>query len=157
VLIIERINQEPESSKPCRRKEQVHGPVEEAGREGEKPEQAEEQRDAGDDFDVDEALLGPGVEFVVGVEVGSDYAGDDLRVVSVGSEMSEGRLAAAQTSSLMRRMRERMRERTGILTENAGEDLLCVNMLLLMSMLRVYAVDDVDAERRGRWKGMIER
>ena len=48
------------------------------------PENACEDRDAGDDFGVDEALFGPCGGAVV-VEIGAAYACDDLIDVSVSS------------------------------------------------------------------------
>lgn len=53
-------------------------PREKARRERDQPEQAEEYRDAGNDFGVDPAGLGPWVDVIERGEVVADDTGDDL-------------------------------------------------------------------------------
>ena len=95
---VEDIDEEAEGGEPGKGEEDVEGPVEDAAREWEEPvgeggllfgvgrkgegevglpEDACEDRDAGDDFGVDEAFLGPGGGAGV-VEIGADYACDYL-------------------------------------------------------------------------------
>jgi hypothetical protein len=80
-----KVNEQSERGHPCSEEHEVDGPVDEARGEGDEPDEGEEEGEACDDFGEDEALLGPGVCFVEGVEVFTDYAGDDLMsFVSVG-------------------------------------------------------------------------
>ncbi len=72
------VDEEGEGGEPGTGQEQVEGPVVEAARKREKPQDGKEQGQAGDDFNVDEARERPAVARVVVVEVGSDDARDDL-------------------------------------------------------------------------------
>jgi len=66
-MVAEGVDEEAERGKPGEREHQVDGPVDEATGEGDEPDQGENNGEAGYDFGVDKACLGPGVGVVEAV------------------------------------------------------------------------------------------
>jgi hypothetical protein len=64
VVVIEKVDEETERSEPGGGEDKARWPGKKASREWTEPHQAEEDRDAGNDFDIDEAFLGPCAGFV---------------------------------------------------------------------------------------------
>jgi hypothetical protein len=89
-ILTQSVDEETEGGEPGGREDKVHWPVDEAACKGEKPNQAEEDRDAGDDFSVDEAFLRPCVGFVGGIEVGADDACDNTCADELGEAKRHG-------------------------------------------------------------------
>ena len=89
-IVAERVDQKTEGSEPGGGEDQVHGPVEEATAEREEPDQAKEDGQASDDFNVDEARSGPRVGMVVTVKVGADDASNNTGADELGEAKCGG-------------------------------------------------------------------
>lgn len=81
-LIIQVFDEQTERCEPGEREKDVHGPMEEAAGEGKEPEEREKERDAGDDFDVDEPSEWETAARLVVMKIRADNACNDLRTVS---------------------------------------------------------------------------
>ena len=78
------VDEKTEGSHPSGEEDKIDGPVDEPASKGDEPDEGEEQGDTGDDLGVDEALLGPGVGLVEGMEVLAYDASDHLHIRQLG-------------------------------------------------------------------------